>query len=119
VPEPSGFPTIADAKALAVKYRRRGVIVLHFGGGRFGTSSYGMTRVDCGAMKDVSDQIHEAIADGVLVLPDGFSSAEDCGVSAGYGAAQSEAIEELVRLRQRVAMLEALLFRAQTTEASS
>jgi len=61
-------PTIADAKSLATKYRKRGVIVLFFGEHEFGGASYGMTRAECDHMGGVLDQITAGIEDGTIEL---------------------------------------------------
>lgn len=64
-------PTIDDAKALSYRYRKTGVLILHVSAsGQFGTASYGMTRAQCRAMKDVSDQLHALIASGRLRIHD-------------------------------------------------
>lgn len=56
-------PNIADAKALAYKYRKQGVIILHFDGGTFGTASYGMTRAKCEEMREISELIFQKFID--------------------------------------------------------
>lgn len=63
-------PTIADAKKLATAYRKRGVIVLSFEGGQFAAASYGMTRRDCDAMREVVNQICDRIAAGEIEVPE-------------------------------------------------
>lgn len=67
-------PTINDAKAVALKYRKRGVIILSFSGEGFAVTSYGMTRADCDAMRQVNDQIADMLAAGDIALPDGFGA---------------------------------------------
>ena len=62
-------PTITDAKELATRYRKRGVIVFHVGAGRFGFTSYGMTRKDCDALRSVVDKIADMIQDGTITVP--------------------------------------------------
>lgn len=62
-------PTIADAKALALKYPVRGVVVLSFGGGQYGLASYGVTRRDCDDLRTVVDDLAELIASQTLIVP--------------------------------------------------
>ena len=64
-------PTINDAKALAMKYRKLGVMVLHFGGRnmQYGGASYGMTRRHCDAMGKLLDRIMELIDQGIIDVP--------------------------------------------------
>ena len=63
-------PTINDAKELAYLHRKTGVAVLHFGGGKFGFASYGMTRAQCRAMGALMDQIADMIETGEIVVPE-------------------------------------------------
>lgn len=67
-------PTIDEAKAVAVRHRRVGVIILSFTGCDYAAASYGMTRHACDAMRSVVDQIGELIEQGLITLPDGFAS---------------------------------------------
>jgi hypothetical protein len=67
-------PTIADAKELATRHRRRGVIVLSFGAADFALASYGHTRADCAAMRGVVEQVAGLIEAGTLAVPDGFGT---------------------------------------------
>ena len=60
--------TIQDAKDLSYKYRKRGVIIIHFSQDQFGVASYGITRKDCDNMKKVSDQIFDRITNGEITL---------------------------------------------------
>lgn len=62
-------PEINDAKRLAYDYRAKGVLILSFGAGRYGTASYGMTRPLCDAMKSVNEQIAELIEQGTITIP--------------------------------------------------
>lgn len=57
-------PTIKDAKDLAVKYRKRGVVILFVDDIQFGVASYGMRRRDCDDMRQVADAVFEAIHKG-------------------------------------------------------
>jgi hypothetical protein len=87
------YPSIADAKALSVKYRRRGVIVLSFGGRLYSATSYGMTRRDCSAMAAVSNRICDLIGNGTIQLPDGLEvelSAQTVAADSGQYAALLE-----------------------------
>lgn len=61
-------PSIADAKQLAYALKRRGVIVLAFGGPteQFAGASYGMTRPDCDRMGRILYRIVAAIEDGTI-----------------------------------------------------
>lgn len=88
------FPTIADAKSLSVKYRKRGVIILSFSADGIASASYGMTRADCSAMKDVSEQVVDELSGGVIELPDGFSEALQSD-AAGYGSGGELALARL------------------------
>lgn len=63
-------PSIEEAKALALKHRRRGIIILAFGDSDYSRCGYGMTRADCRAMAAVSEQIAALIADGTIAFPD-------------------------------------------------
>lgn len=65
-------PAIQDAKDLAYKYRKSGIIILHFDGGTFGTASYGMTREKCDEMRKIADMIFQRFIDvgGVEVVHD-------------------------------------------------
>jgi hypothetical protein len=63
-------PTINDAKKMAMDARALGVLILAFGGGQFGASSYGMTRPLCDAMRKVNERIAELIANGTIEIPD-------------------------------------------------
>ncbi len=62
------WPTIADAKRLALEYRKLGVVVLSFGDGQFGTASYGMTRAECDRMRRISERIFTLVKDGTIAL---------------------------------------------------
>lgn len=63
-------PTIDDAKAIAIDARALGVLILSFGGGNFGTASYGMTRALCDAMRQVNERIYSLISDGTIEIPE-------------------------------------------------
>lgn len=86
-------PTIADAKALALKHRRRGVIVLAFGGEDFACASYGMTREACAAMKTVVDQIASEIECGRVEVP-AYVSGQNAAVESHAADATSELLEQ-------------------------
>lgn len=64
-----GVLTTADAKALALKTRRRGVIVLAFGADDYALASYGMSRECCSAMKNIANQIGSEIECGRIEVP--------------------------------------------------
>lgn len=61
-------PTIADAKALAVKYRKRAVIILGLGSASYAAASYGMTRDDCRRAGRLVDQVGERLGRGDIDL---------------------------------------------------
>jgi len=90
-------PTIGDAKALATKYRKRGVVILSFDADQYGVASFGHTRADCSAMRGVVEQIGDLIRDELIEIPDGFGATPvDAAVEAvirGWGAWSAEARE--------------------------
>lgn len=53
-------PQIQDAKDLAYKYRKQGVIVFHVDKKAFGFASYGMTRQQCDEMRKLGDVMYAA-----------------------------------------------------------
>ncbi len=61
-------PSIADAKAIASKYGKDGVVILHFdiAKGDFGIASWGADRARCDAMKSIGNQIFDRIASGEI-----------------------------------------------------
>jgi len=59
-------PTIAEAKALAKKYHKRGVIIITFEGDYVSAASYGWTALACREMGRVSDQIVTGIEEGTI-----------------------------------------------------
>ena len=59
-------PTIADAKELAYKLRKEGVIVLTISGGRISGASYGMTKAKCRSMGKVLDAIVDRLSSGEI-----------------------------------------------------
>lgn len=61
-------PTIQDAKDLAYKHRKRGVIILAFTDTGYSSASYGMTRKDCDAMKKANELITSDIQAGVIPI---------------------------------------------------
>lgn len=61
-------PTIDEAKELAYRHRKKGVVIIAFGDGRFSTASFGMNRALCGAMKRFSEQVAEAIESGDITV---------------------------------------------------
>ena len=63
------IPSIADAKALAHRFRRRGVIVLTFGDGDYSAASYGMTRHDCDEMRRVVEQFARLVEVRAIRVP--------------------------------------------------
>lgn len=69
---PDTWPSIADAKALATRHRKCGVLILTFGAGRYSATSYGMTRADCDAMRAVNKAIADRIESGEIKLPPPF-----------------------------------------------
>ncbi|HUW32858.1 MAG TPA: hypothetical protein VM223_14725 [Planctomycetota bacterium] len=58
------WPTIEDAKDLAGRYRKRGVIVLSFSDGGMHSCGWGWQRTACDAMRKIGKQIIEMIGDG-------------------------------------------------------
>lgn len=55
-------PTIKDAKSLAIKYDKNGIIIFHMRpDGQFGYTSYGTDRVLCQATRKLADVAFEAI----------------------------------------------------------
>lgn len=72
VPEPQqpAWPAIEDAKALAYRLRKQGVMVLAVdASGGTGGATYGMTRKDCSAMGKFLDRVMELIESGDLPRP--------------------------------------------------
>jgi hypothetical protein len=75
-----GFPMdaipIGDAKDIATRRRAVGVLIVAIGGGKIGTTSYGMTRRHCDAMKRVNEQIAALVADGTIYIPPVLTEAD-------------------------------------------
>lgn len=61
---------ITDAKRVAFDNRALGVLIIGFGGERVATTSYGLTRPLCDAMKSVNEQIADLIRNGTIIVPD-------------------------------------------------
>jgi hypothetical protein len=61
-------PTIADARALAMKYRKPGVAIFHVGREGFGFASFGMTRRQCDALGVFADEVFDLVQDGTVDL---------------------------------------------------
>ena len=57
-------PTITEAKALAYRHRKRGIIIVAISAETVSTASYGMRRADCDEMGRLSDRIVELLTDG-------------------------------------------------------
>jgi hypothetical protein len=57
-------PTIADAKAVAKKHGKDGIIIFHLdkSKGVFGYASYGRDRAQCQEMQDLADRMFDAAA---------------------------------------------------------
>lgn len=49
-------PTIAEAKAVAGKYKKEGIIIFYFGDDGIGYASYGKDRRACQAVKTIADR---------------------------------------------------------------
>jgi len=68
---PPANPSIGEAKEVAYRLRRAGVILLTFGEDRsFAAASYGMTRPWCSRLRTVLDQIADALARGEIEVPE-------------------------------------------------
>ncbi len=63
-------PAITDAKRIAFDARALGALILTFGDGHYATTSFGLTRPLCDAMKAVNERIAELIRDGTIKIPD-------------------------------------------------
>lgn len=71
---PENMNPINDAKAIAYKYRARGVVILGFHERDYMAVSYGMTRRICSSLKFTIDDICELITNGDVRMPEGLSS---------------------------------------------
>lgn len=63
--------TKKDCEALSKKYRRDGVIILHFyltERCEFGYASYGKNKKHCDLMKIIADQIYDKILSGEIKM---------------------------------------------------
>lgn len=58
--------TIADAKDIAYRLRKRGVLILTLSAEGFSGASYGMTRRECDAMGELLDKIMAKLQAGEL-----------------------------------------------------
>lgn len=61
---------INNLRDLAQTYRASGVLAIQFGDGKFATTSYGMTREKCDALKRVNIRIAELIENGTIEIPE-------------------------------------------------
>lgn len=57
----SKHPTKEDARNLAEKYGKDGIIIFHFNWSQFGYVSYGKTKELCAAIKTVADKLYRVI----------------------------------------------------------
>jgi len=58
------WPTMEDAKELAGRYRKRGVIILSFSDDGMCSAGWGWQRVACDAMRKIGEQVIKMIGDG-------------------------------------------------------
>lgn len=61
-------PTVNEAKALAKKHGKTGIIIFHFDDNRMGYASYGNTRSECAYVRKLADAAYEVIHEKASVL---------------------------------------------------
>ncbi len=95
------IPSITEAKALALKHRKRGVLILTVGNGQYSLTTYGMTRADCNALRITSEDMARCIDDLLIDLPGEPSLSESAHMADAY----AEALAALEGLTQSIVCL--------------
>ena len=54
-------PTKIDAKEIAKKYNKSGVVIFHFRGNEFGYASYGINEEHCEMMKRFAEVVYDKL----------------------------------------------------------